>query len=99
MTEAAARSVLSIDVPGRASTPWWDYVESVAGADTLSEIARRAGISSTTIPRWRRTTQPVDAGDAVAFARAYGRSPLEALVVAGYLTADEANAGLSGRRR
>ena len=88
--EPGEPSVLGTDVPGRGTTAWWDYVEQVAGGDTLSEMARRTGISSTTIPRWRRTSRRVDAGDVIAFARAYGRPPLEALVVAGYLTPEEA---------
>jgi transcriptional regulator with XRE-family HTH domain len=72
---------------------WSEYVERVIGSDRQVDVARRTGINQTTISRWlapqtdhsRRTSQSV-----AAFARAYGRPVLEAFVVAGFLTPEEA---------
>lgn len=54
-----------------------------------SEIARAAGVSTATVSRWfSRSTQPL-APQVIAVARAYGESPVVALVAAGYLTREE----------
>lgn len=72
---------------------WHEYVAKVIGTDRQIDVARKTGIDQTTISRWlnpttssaRRTSQTV-----AAFARAYQRPVLEAFVMAGFLTADEA---------
>lgn len=72
---------------------WNEYVKRVIGNDKQIDVARKSGIDQTTISRWlnpstdatRRTSQTV-----AAFARAYDRPVLEAFVVAGFLTSDEA---------
>jgi transcriptional regulator with XRE-family HTH domain len=68
---------------------WWRYVVTVTGNATQSEIASVTGIDQSTISRWQRGTNTPRAEAVVAFARAYGRSPVEALVAADYLTSED----------
>lgn len=67
---------------------WWEYVQRVAGTATQTAIADRTGIAQSSINRWRNTSPKPE--NAVAFARAYRRPVLEALIEAGVITADEA---------
>ncbi|MGI5274679.1 helix-turn-helix domain-containing protein [Nonomuraea sp. CA-218870] len=68
---------------------WWDYVSRVAGATaTPSEIARRVGLTPSSVTRWQISTPKPET--AAAFARAYGRPVIEALIAAGVVTAEEA---------
>lgn len=53
------------------------------------DIASATGIDQSSISRWQRGTTKPRAEAVVAFARAYGRSPVEALVAAGYLSSSE----------
>lgn len=62
---------------------------TVTGNATQSEIAGVTGIDQSSISRWQRGTNTPRAEAVVAFARAYGRSPVEALVAADYLTSDD----------
>ena len=73
---------------------WAAYVKHVIGDDRQKQVAAKTGIDQTTISRWlspsseethRRTPQSVS-----ALARGYGRSVLEAFVVAGFITEEEA---------
>jgi transcriptional regulator with XRE-family HTH domain len=68
---------------------WWRYVVAVTGAATQKDIASATGIDQSSISRWQRGTNTPRAEAVVAFARAYDRSPVEALVAAGYLSSDE----------
>lgn len=76
--------------PGRAAqVPWWQYVVMVTGNAAQKEIAAATEIDQSSISRWQRGTSNPRAEAVVALARAYGRSPVEALVAAGYLSSDE----------
>ncbi|CAN5724986.1 hypothetical protein BH09ACT7_BH09ACT7_11840 [soil metagenome] len=78
--------------PDPAPTPqvsWWQYVVTVTGNSAQKEIAAATGIDQSSISRWQRGTNNPRAEAVVALARAYGRSPVEALVAAGYLSSDE----------
>jgi transcriptional regulator with XRE-family HTH domain len=68
---------------------WWQYVVTVTGNVAQKEIATATGIDQSSISRWQRGTNTPRAEAVVALARAYGRSPVEALVAAGYLSSDE----------
>lgn len=70
-------------------TPWWRYVVTVTGNAVQKDIAAATGIDQSSISRWQRATNTPRAEAVVALARAYGRSPVEALVAAGYLSSDE----------
>jgi transcriptional regulator with XRE-family HTH domain len=88
-----ARSVDSAPVtPTRdpvTEAAWWRYVETVTGKAAQKDIAAATGIDQSSISRWQRGTNTPRAEAVVAFARAYGRSPVEALVAADYLSSTE----------
>lgn len=69
---------------------WPDYVRRVAAGLTQAQIAARVGISTSSAGSWVRgdPVQP-DADKVIAFAKAFGQPPLEALTAAGYFTHDE----------
>ena len=62
---------------------------TVTGNATQSEIASATGIDQSSISRWQRGTNTPRAEAVVSLARAYGRSPVEALVAADYLTSED----------
>ena len=68
---------------------WWSYVATVTGHAAQKDIASATGIDQSSISRWQRGTNTPRAEAVVALARSYGRSPVEALVAAGYLSSDE----------
>jgi len=71
-------------------TEWWEYVTRIAGTDEHIAIAAKSGIGTSVLSRWSRGTHDPSAQMVVTFARAYHRPPVEALTVAGYITATEA---------
>jgi transcriptional regulator with XRE-family HTH domain len=69
---------------------WSAYVRRVSGGRGQLDIAAKTGLAQTNIGRWLRGEMVVPKAESVvAFARAYGESPVEALVAAGYITAEE----------
>jgi transcriptional regulator with XRE-family HTH domain len=72
-----------------AESTWWQYVLTVSGNAAQRDVAEATGIDQSSISRWQRGTTTPRAEAVVAFARAYGHSPVEALVAAGYLKSDE----------
>jgi transcriptional regulator with XRE-family HTH domain len=72
-----------------AQATWWRYVLTVTGNVAQKDIAAATGIDQSSISRWQRGTNTPRAEAVVALARAYGRSPVEALVAAGYLSPTE----------
>lgn len=72
-----------------AIATWWRYVVTVTGNATQKDIAVTSGIDQSSISRWQSGTITPRAEAVVALARAYGRSPVEALVAAGYLSSTE----------
>lgn len=78
---------------------WPEYVRRVTRSMPQAKAAELTGIAQTNIGRWLRgeTESPL-ANTVVAFARRLGESPLEALVAAGYITPDEAGAGVVERQ-
>jgi transcriptional regulator with XRE-family HTH domain len=93
----APHTVVAMQYPGRvaqdaapvAQVTWWGYVMTVTGDAAQKDIAAATGIDQSSISRWQRGTITPRAEAVVALARAYGRSPVEALVAAGYLSATE----------
>lgn len=70
---------------------WAEYVRRVTRSMSQTEIANRSGVAQTAISRWLRgDTGAPRAESVVAFARAIGKPPLEALIAAGYLEPREA---------
>jgi transcriptional regulator with XRE-family HTH domain len=72
-----------------AQLSWWQYVVTVTGDAAQKDIAAATGIDQSSISRWQRETNTPRAEAVVAVGRAYRRSPVEALVAAGYLFSDE----------
>lgn len=67
-----------------------EWISRVAGSNMSNrEIAKKVGMTSATFHRkWAEEAFVAD--DAIVIARAFGRSPIEALVAQGSLTEDEA---------
>jgi transcriptional regulator with XRE-family HTH domain len=68
-------------------TDWQSYLREIS--TNQSEIARAIGVHTATVSRWFAGSSRPDATQVIAVARAYDRSPVLALVTAGYLTRDE----------
>ncbi|WP_328358363.1 helix-turn-helix domain-containing protein [Mycobacterium sp. NBC_00419] len=70
---------------------WAQYVRRATQGTTQVQLALVTGVAQTAIGRWLRgETAAPRAESVVAFARAIGKPPVEALVAAGYLTPSEA---------
>ena len=75
--------------PAPTQAAWWQYVVTVTGNVAQKDIAAATGIDQSSISRWQRGYSTPRAEAVVALARVYGRSPVEALVAAGYLSSSE----------
>jgi transcriptional regulator with XRE-family HTH domain len=85
-----AEIAAGMEYPGRVTeVTWWRYVMTVTGNAAQKDIATATGIDQSSISRWQRGTNTPSAEAVVALARVYGRSPVEALVAAGYLSSSE----------
>lgn len=88
---------------------WAIYVQAVAPREgrrekegrRQAEVGKRAGVSQSTISRWRsgEVARPQDPGTVAAFAKAYDRNVLEAFVAADMLEEADAGRGLSAASR
>lgn len=68
---------------------WASYVQRITAGLPREQIAAAAGIHVTGVYRWLRDQNKPRAEKVVAFARSLNQSPLEALIAAGYLAAEE----------
>lgn len=70
--------------------PWGEYIKKYSQGDPQGVIADKMGVDTSTVGRWLKGSngQP-KAEKAINFARHYGRSPIEALIHAGYIERDE----------
>lgn len=66
----------------------------LATRDNDTTVAKKVGLSPSTIGRWRSGEIDPKPRQVVAFARVYGKSPLAALVAAEYLTAQDLDGDL-----
>jgi len=71
---------------------WWEYVQRVSAHAPNKDIAAATQTDASTITRWKQGDNP-RAETVVAFARAYGRPPVEALLAAGYLEEEDLTPG------
>lgn len=76
---------------------WWDYFVATARTSDGATIAAAAGVTAPQVSRWKSGTNRPDADRVVRFARHYGKPPLEGLIAAGYISAEEANAVVTVR--
>lgn len=73
---------------------WRQYVEQVIGEDRHIDVARKTGVDQSTVSRWlnpKEKSVRLSSQAVAAFARGYGVPVLQAFVVAGFLTKDEAS--------
>lgn len=68
---------------------WWEYVQRISRHVPQKDIAAVTGIEQSSISRWKVDQTRPKAEAVVAFARAYRRSPVEALIAAGYMEKNE----------
>lgn len=73
------------------ATGFLGYLRDISGGATNVEIAKIAETSHTSVGRWSKSTPSPEV--VVRLARHYGRPPVEAMVAAGYFTAEEARVG------
>ena len=73
-----------------STSRWTQYVRShLRGSQ--KELADRTGVNAATVSRWMNGEgQRPSAEQVIRFARGVGESPIQALVMAGYVTPDEA---------
>lgn len=68
---------------------WAEYLRRITGGATQAQIAERIGIGRLSVCNWLHGKTQPKAETVITVARALGRPPVEALVVASYLAADE----------
>lgn len=61
----------------------------IAGDSTGRAIAHHVGVPEAKVSYWRSGSRFPSVSEAINFSRAYGRPPLEGLVAAGFLDADD----------
>lgn len=71
---------------------WAEYVARIASGVPRDVVAKAVGIHPSGIGRWLRSQNAPSVEKVVAFARGVKKPPVEALVHAGYLEPDEADA-------
>lgn len=72
-----------------SKTTWSSYIDATAGGALNNAIADRIGVDPATIGRWRTGAVDPKPRQVVAYARAFGLSPIQALIAAGYITHEE----------
>lgn len=77
---------------------WRDYVVRISGTEEQKVIAEKSGIGATVINRWFKERNEPSAKLVVAFARAYSRPPVEALVAAGVIAEGDAASAIEVQR-
>ena len=78
---------------GKGVSAWGEYVRRHARGLTQTQVAEKTGLAQTAISRWLRDDLDLPRAEfVVRFARGFNENPVEALVVAGYITAEEAGA-------
>ena len=68
---------------------WPEYLRRITGGQTQSQIAQQIGIGRLSVCHWLHGKTRPKAETVITVAQAYRRSPIEALLAASYLQADE----------
>ena len=71
---------------------WPEYLRRITGGQTQAQIAERIGIGRLSVCNWLHGKTRPKAETVITVARVYGRSPIEALLAASYLTTEEVGA-------
>lgn len=66
---------------------WWDYVQRITRRASQHEIARRVGISPSSVNRWKTSDPKPESVRALAVE--FGRPVPEAFVAAGYMQPED----------
>ena len=75
---------------GPAAETWPAYLRRVSGGATQAQVAARVGVGRLSVCNWLRGTTHPKAETVIDVARAFRRSPVEALIAARYLEPSEA---------
>ena len=78
----------TVDTTGTTET-WAEYLRRITAGATQTQIAEQIGIGRLSVCNWLHGKTLPKAETVITVARALGRPPVEALVVASYLAADE----------
>ena len=73
-----------------AAETWPEYVRRISGGATQAQIAERIGVGRLSVCNWLHGKTRPKAETVISVARAYRRSPIEALIAASYLDRTEA---------
>ena len=76
---------------------WPEYLRRIAAGETQTQIAEKVGVGRLSVCNWMLGKTRPKAETAIAVARVYGRSPIEALLAASYLEAEEVDAPVEVR--
>lgn len=68
---------------------WPEYLRRITAGQTQGQIAEKVGIGRLSVCHWLHGKTRPKPETAIAVARVYGRSPIEALLAAGYLDPGE----------
>ncbi|MDP3949516.1 helix-turn-helix transcriptional regulator [Microbacterium sp.] len=68
---------------------WSTYFNEITKNAPGASVARQLDVSDSKVSYWRRGERPPTPREAVNAARTFGRHPLESLVAAGHLDADD----------
>ena len=82
------------DSPGQTQSAggaetWPQYLRRISAGATQAQIAERIGLGRLSVYNWLHGKTQPKAETVMTVARAYGRSPIEALLAAAYLRGDE----------
>jgi transcriptional regulator with XRE-family HTH domain len=76
---------------------WPEYLRRITGRQTQSQIAERVGVGRLSVCHWLHGKTRPKPETAMAVARVYDRSPIEALLAAGYLDPAEVRLPVDSR--
>lgn len=76
---------------------WPEYLRRITAGQTQSQIAEKIGIGRLSVCHWMHGKTRPKPETAIAVARVYGRSPIEALLAAGYLNPAEVRLPIESR--
>ncbi|MCW1957080.1 MAG: helix-turn-helix domain-containing protein [Mycobacterium sp.] len=76
---------------------WPEYLRRITGGQTQSQIAERVGVGRLSVCHWLHSKTRPKPETAMAVARVYDRSPIEALLAAGYLDPTEVRLPVDSR--
>lgn len=68
---------------------WPEYLRRIVGDQTQAVIAKQVGVGRLSVCNWLQGKTRPKAETVILVARVYERSPIEALLAAGYLSHDE----------